>query len=351
MEKAGIGRPSTYASIIGTIVDRGYVQKNQSALVPSFTGMAVVQLLENHFGQLVDTGFTSKMEGSLDEIAEGKLPHLQFLRDFYLGKDGLKQQVADKEKKIKPEITRTVDVPHLKGVQIKIGRFGAYLIKDGAVEGEEGVHASIPEDVAPADLTTEQTDQLIEISEKGPQSIGQNPATGEAIYCLTGRFGPYVQLGEVSELSPKPRRASIPKGFDPKAVTVEQALQWLSLPRDLGLHPVKQKPIQCNAGRFGPYVVCDGDYRSLKKEDDVYTVTLERALELLAQEKKGRATAALIREVGPHPKDKKAIGLYEGKYGPYVKHGTKNASLPKDSDPAALTVAQAVELLAARKKK
>ena len=348
MEKAGIGRPSTYASIIGTLVDRDYARKVANALTPSFTGMAVTQLLETHFGQFVDLGFTSKMEASLDEIAEGNLEHLKFLKDFFLGKDGLKAQVDEKEKKIKPDVSRSVDVPHLKGVDIRIGRFGAYLVKHGQTGGEEGAHASIPEDVAPADLTAEQTDQLISISEKGPEPIGQHPDSGEFIYCLTGRFGPYVQLGEVTELQPKPRRASVPKGFDPKAVTIPQAVKWLSLPRVLGVHPEKQKPVSANVGRFGPYVVCDGDYRSLKKDDDVYTVTLARGLELLAQEKKGRGSATLIRDLGPHPEDQKAVGIYEGKYGPYIKHGSKNASLVKDSDPQKLTMEEAIALLDAR---
>ncbi len=351
MEKAGIGRPSTYASVIGTIVDRGYVRKNGPALIPSFTGFAVTQLLETHFDQLVDLGFTSKMEESLDEIAEGSLEYLKFLKEFYLGKTGLKQQVEDKEKKIKPDLSRSVDMPNLKTVEVRIGRFGAYIVKAGANEGDEEVHASIPEDVAPADLTTEQTDELISIQAKGPQPIGTDPATGEFLYCLTGRFGPYVQRGEVSELNPKPRRASVPKGIDPQLVTVEQALTLLSLPRDLGMHPTTKKMIAANTGRFGPYVVHDGEYRSLKKEDNVYTVTLERAVELLAMEKKGRGGANLIRELGPHPKDQKMVAIYEGKYGPYVKYGSKNASLAKDSDPQKLTLEEGLALLAARSPK
>lgn len=355
MEKAGIGRPSTYASILSTIMDRGYVRKVQNALIPSFTGFAVVQLLENHFEQLVDLGFTSKMENSLDEIAEGDREHIPYLKEFYLGKQGLLEQVKEKERKIKPEASRTVSLPHLQGVEVKIGRFGAYLVQKepgapsekAAEKGQESdeIHASIPEDLAPADLTREQMQELLEIQKRGPQPIGQNPETGEFIYCLTGRFGPYVQLGEVSETVPKPRRASVPKGFDPRAVTIEQALQWLSLPRLLGKHPQTGLPIQANNGRFGPYVVHDGNFRSLKKEDNVYTVSLERAVELLSQEKKGRGQASLIREVGQHPEDQKPVGVYEGKFGPYVKHGKDNASLRKEQDPATLTLEQAMELL------
>ncbi len=343
MERAGIGRPSTYASIMSTIIDRGYVRKVQNALIPSFTGFAVVQLLENHFDQLVDLNFTSRMEQSLDEIAEGELESLPYLKEFYLGKSGLLEQVKEKERKIKPDVSRTVVLPNLQGVEVKIGRFGAYLVQNEKQENE--VHASIPEDVAPADLSFDQMQELLEIQKKGPQPIGQHPDTHEFIYCLTGRYGPYVQLGEVTEDQPKPRRASVPKGVDPRSVTIPQAVQWLSLPRTLGLHPQTTKPVQANNGRFGPYVVHDGNFRSLKKEDNVYTVTLERAVELLAQEKKGRGQAQLIREVGPHPEDAQPIGLYEGKYGPYVKHGSTNASLHKDQDPAQLTVEQAVALL------
>jgi DNA topoisomerase-1 len=361
MEKAGIGRPSTYASIIATVIDRGYVRKVQNALIPSFTGFAVVQLLENHFEQLVDLNFTSKMEASLDEIAEGDREWLPYLKEFYLGKNGLLEQVKEKERKIKPEASRTVQLHNLDGVEVKIGRFGAYLIqkdpaagdkvaekkadKRGKAEDRDEVHASIPEDIAPADLSPEQIHELLEIQKKGPQPIGQHPETKEFIYCLTGRYGPYVQLGEVSELNPKPKRASVPKGVDPRAVTIPEAVKWLSLPRTLGMHPADGKPVVVNNGRFGPYVVHEGNFRSLKKEDDVYTVALPRALELLAQEKKGRGGASLIREVGPHPEDQKPIGLYEGKYGPYVKHGSKNASLRKDQDPAKLTLEEAIALL------
>jgi DNA topoisomerase-1 len=341
LEKEGVGRPSTYASIIDTILHRGYVRKVGNALVPSFTGFAVTQFLEKHFERIVDISFTSKMEQSLDDIAEGNLESLPYLKNFYLGKTGLSEQVKEREKQIDPDESRSVDLGIVQGVQVKIGRYGPYVVADD-------VHASIPEDIAPADLNAELVKDIIEQSKKGPQSIGQDPKTGLDIYCLLGRFGPYVQLGQVTEEAPKPRRASVPKGIDLKTVTLAQALQWLSLPRELGLHPVSNEPVLTNNGRFGPYVVHQKDFRSLKKEDNVYTVTLERALELLAQEKKSRAGAAQLREVGAHPSDGKPIGLYDGKYGMYVKHGDVNATLPKDVKPEDLTVEQAVALLAER---
>jgi len=345
LEKAGIGRPSTYASIIGTIIERGYVKKVGSALIPTFTGFAVIQLLRKSFQEFVDTGFTSKMEQSLDEIAEGSIDWLPYLKQFYSGQKGLRKQIEEKEKSIDPDESRTLDLPHLKGVAIKIGRYGAYVVKESGKD-EEDVHVTIPEDIAPADLTEHKIDELIEISAKGPESIGKDPKTGQNIYCLTGRFGPYVQLGETPEdKKVKPRRASIPKGVEMKNVTLELALQWLSLPKELGNHPTTGKPVLSNAGRFGPYVMHDGDFRSLKKEDNVYTVTLARALELLSQEKKGRGGSTLVKDLGKHPKDEKPIQIYDGRYGMYVKHGSTNVSLPKEVPTEAVTLDIAVKLL------
>lgn len=367
LEKVGIGRPSTYASIISTLIDRDYVRKNGNALIPSFTGIAVTQLLVKHFNHLVDAKFTSEMERSLDEIAGGTKESLPYLRAFFLGKDGLRAQIASKDKGIDPGESRTLDLPHLKGVDVKIGRYGAYVIQPGQ-KGAEEIHASIPEDIAPADLTEEKIAEIIEISAQGPKPIGEDPKTKQNIYCLTGRFGPYVQLGPTPELSPeqaketdkkkikammaelpKPRRASVPKGVDPREVTIEQAVKWLSLPRELGSHPETKNPVLANNGRFGPYVQNGTDYRSLKKEDDVYTVTLARAMELLNQPKQGRASSKVLKELGPHPEDQKPMQILEGKFGPYIKHKSTSASIPKEQAPDSVTVEQAVELLKVRK--
>lgn len=367
LEKVGIGRPSTYASIISTLIDRDYVRKNGNALIPSFTGIAVTQLLVKHFNHLVDAKFTSEMERSLDEIAGGTKEYLPYLQAFFLGKDGLRAQIASKDKGIDPGESRTLDLPHLKGVDVKIGRYGAYVIQPG-VKGAEEVHASIPEDIAPADLTAEKIAEIIEISAQGPKPIGLHPDTKQPIFCLTGRFGPYVQLGPSPELTPeqaketdkkkvkammaelpKPRRASVPKGVDPREVTIEQATKWLSLPRELGIHPETKTPVLANNGRFGPYVQNGTDYRSLKKEDDVYTVTFARAMELLMQPKQGRASSKILKELGPHPEDQKPIQILEGKFGPYVKHKSTSASIPKDQTPESVTVEQALELLKTRK--
>ena len=354
LEKEGVGRPSTYASIIGTIQDRGYVRKEGSALIPSFTGIAVVQLLERHFSQLVDYGFTSDMEEKLDGIAIGEVKFLDYLKSFYSGKKGLKSKVESEDKNIKPDESRTI---HLEGeygaVDIKVGRYGPYVIAGG--KGSEEVHASIPEEIAPADLKPTDVDELIEMSKRGPEPIGHHPDSGEPIFCLVGRYGPYLQLGEKTDENPKPKRASLPKGSTPKTVDMGEAVKLLSLPRELGNHPDSGKPVMANQGRFGPYVMHDGDFRSLKKEDDLYEVELARALELLAQPRASRG-ATPVKEFGRIEELKKKITIYDGKYGPYIKAGTKNIGLPDDikSDPKkieALTEKQVIEIVKKASKK
>jgi DNA topoisomerase-1 len=315
LEKEGVGRPSTYASIIGTILDRGYVRKEGPALIPTFTGMAVIQLLERHFDHLVDYSFTSEMEESLDKIAYGEEDWLKYLTKFYKGKAGLAKRVEEQDKKIKPEESRTIQIEKDGEIlDIKVGRFGPYVVEKN---GKEEVHASIPEDIAPADLSPSQIKDLIENQANGPVPIGKDPKTKQNIYCLVGRYGAYFQLGEVTEENPKPKRASLPKGKDPKTVTVEEAVEALSLPRELGNHPETGKPVLANNGRFGPYVMCDGVFRSLKKEDNLFTVDLKRAIELLSEEKSAaRRGIKTLREFGMVAKLKKKASILEGKYGP-----------------------------------
>lgn len=354
LEADGIGRPSTYASIIGTIIERGYVQKQGQALVPTFTAFAVIGLLEHHFPKLVDLKFTARMEQSLDDIAEGHAEWLPYLRQFYLGKDGLLKQVEAREKKIDPAGARTLEVEGLGGITIRIGRFGPYVEVE---RNGELLRASLPKDAAPADLTVERVEELLRQKREGPDVLGHHPQTGEPILVLSGQYGPYVQLGGVTEAHPKPKRASLPKGVKPEDVTLELAVGLLSLPRLLGSHPETGGKVFAGQGRFGPYIVHDQgkagkDYRSLKGEDQVLTVQLPRALELLAQPKQARgrrAAPAALKELGPHPADHKPVAVYEGQYGPYVKHGTVSASIPKGGDPASVTLAEAVELLEAKR--
>jgi DNA topoisomerase-1 len=353
LEKEGIGRPSTYASIIGTILERGYVRKEGSALVPTFTGMAVIELLNKYFTELVDFSFTSSMEETLDKIAYGDADWVKYLEKFYKGKSGLAKKVQEQDKKIKPEESRTLLLEKAgEKIEIKIGRFGPYVVQG---TGKNEVHASIPEEIAPSDIQPKDIQDLLKLSKSGPKPIGVHPKTKENIYCLVGRYGAYLQLGEKTEDGPAPRRASVPKGIDPKNIDMETAVRLLSLPRELGVHPETKKPILANNGRFGPYVMHDGNFRSLKKDDDLYTIELKRALELLNEEKgAARGGAKLLKDFGLVSKLKKKVAIYEGKYGPYIKFGTKNITLPEDKrDPKliqSMTEADVASIVLARKK-
>jgi len=352
LESEGIGRPSTYASIIGTIIDRGYAQMRNKTLIPTFTAFAVSRLLEEHFPDLVDTGFTSRMEQTLDEIATGEAKWLPYLEHFYLGETGLAQQVKVREEDIDVALAKTVTLENLNGV-VKIGRFGPYI---EVQNGEEVVTASIPPDLTPADLTPDQVAKLIRQKLEGPDQVGIHPEFGEPIYLLLGNYGPYVQLGEKSEANPKPKRASLPKGTKPEDVTLEMATGLLALPRLLGEHPETGAKVKASLGRFGPYVVHDQgkegkDYRSIKAPDEVLTITLERALELLAEPKRGRgrgATKAPLKELGTHPEDQEPVNIYAGPYGNYIKHGKVNASLPEGETLETMTLDKALPVLAAK---
>jgi DNA topoisomerase-1 len=344
LESEGIGRPSTYAAIIGTVIDRGYVERSGNQLVPTYTAFAVTGLLERHFQSLVDTRFTARMEEELDEIAGGEAEWLPYLRNFFTGPTGLETLVREGELNIDPREASTIQLDDLQG-RVRIGRFGPFV---EVGEGDEAVTASIPDGVAPADLTRAQVAELVRAKAEGPEVLGHDPESGKPVYMLTGRFGPYVQLGSVEEAGPKPRRASLPKGTPPEAVSLEAALRWLSLPRTLGVDPATGKEVQAGIGRFGPFVVRDGDFRSLAPEDDVYSVSLDRALELLSQPKRAQRSKSVLREIGPHPEDGEVIAVYSGRYGPYVKHGKINASLPKGADPEAITMEKALKLIEER---
>jgi DNA topoisomerase-1 len=353
LENEGIGRPSTYASIIGTIIDRGYAQMTNNSLVPTFTAFAVTSLLEKHFPDLVDTSFTARMERTLDEISTGEAQWLPYLRQFYLGDKGLDTQVKQQESQIDPNEARMVELEGIDA-KVRIGRYGAYI---EVGNGEELVKATLPQDITPGDLDPEQVEILLRQKTEGPDKIGFHPETGEPIYQRIGPYGPYVQLGDETEANPKPKRASLPKGMNPQEVSLETAVNLLALPRLLGTHPETGAKIQANLGRFGPYVVHDQgkngkDYRSIKGDDDVLTITLGRALELLAEPKAGRGrgkTAAKpLRELGAHPEDGEPVNIYDGPYGPYIKHGKVNASLPEGETVEGIAMDVAVSALAAK---
>lgn len=345
MEKQGIGRPSTYASIIGTIQDRGYVKKVANALVPTFTAMVVTKLLSKHFPEYVDYDFTSAMEGALDEIASGDLDHEKYLSSVYLGEKGLKRQVEKREDSIDPDEARSVELEGLKQFSFRVGRYGAYVCRP---EGKEEVCASIPDNQFPGDITSEIANKLIDQKLNGADSIGEDPETSEPIYVLTGRYGPYVQRGESEAEGGKPKRMALPAGKEPDQVTLEEALFLLSMPRKLGVHPELGKDVKLGIGRFGPYVVVEKDYRSVPKAENLFQMTFEKAMDLLRQPKKGRGRAAPLKELGEHPQTGDPIQILSGKYGPYIKCGKTNVSLPEAEKPENIDRDRAIDLLAVK---
>ncbi len=352
LESESVGRPSTYASIIGTIIDRGYAQIRQKALIPTFTAFAVTDLLEKNFQELVDTKFTSKMEQTLDDIASGQEQWLPYLRNFYQGENGLENQVKQRETEIDALQAKVIALENLEGAIVKIGKFGAYIESQ---EGEEIVKSSLPEDLTPADLDPRQIETLLKQKKEGPTILGNDPETGFPVYLLIGTYGPYVQLGdEPIGKAKKPKTSSFPKGVQLEDIDLEMALDYLQLPRTLGEHPDTGKPVKAALGRFGPYVVHDQgkdgkDYRSLKKEDSVLTVTLERALELLAQPKSTRGARGKsktpLRELGNHPRDNEPINIYQGPYGVYFQHGKTNVKLPEGETVESMSLEKALTLL------
>lgn len=346
LEREGIGRPSTYATIINTIQERGYVRKQGQQLAPTFTAMAVTTLLEGHFPQLVDLNFTAQMEQTLDDIAAGDAEWLPYLREFYQGDEGLEDQVKQQEEKIDPREACTIRFSDLD-VDVRVGRFGAYLERIGESADGETIKASLPENVAPADLTRDEAEKIIRQKVEGAEALGHHPESGEPIYLRVGPYGPYVQLGEESDKG-KVTRTSLPKGITPENITVEQAVGLVGLPRTVGVHPESGKEIKAAIGRFGPYVMHNGEFASLKPTDDVLTITLPRALELFDLKKLGAGKRGLVRIIGNHPADGEPIEAYVGRYGPYVKHGELNAPVPKSISVDEITVEEAAKLLAER---
>jgi DNA topoisomerase-1 len=351
LESEGIGRPSTYATVISTIIDRGYVNLVNNSLIPTFTAFAVTELLEQNFPDLVDVHFTARMEQTLDDISRGEVEWLPYLKAFYSGDQGLETLVHERETQIDPTAARTVLLDDLDA-KIRIGRYGPY-VEIGT--GEESVKASIPADVPPADLNSEQIERIIKQKVEGPDKVGLHPDTGEPIFMRIGPYGPYVQLGEPTDDNPKPKIASLPKGTQPEAVTLEMAVGLLLLPRKLGQHPDTGASIKAGQGRFGPYIVHDQgkegrDYRSIKGDDDVLTVTLERALEMLAQPKAGRGRKKVdpLKELGAHPDDNESVAVFNGPYGLYVKHGKVNASVPEGVEVDAVTLEEALSWINAK---
>ncbi|MHB8834372.1 MAG: type I DNA topoisomerase [Candidatus Methylomirabilia bacterium] len=353
LEELGIGRPSTYASIIGTIVDREYAVKRGSALVPTPLAFAVVQLMLELEPTLVDYSFTAEMEAKLDAIALGELERTAFLDNFYRGNQpGLHAIVTGRATLIDPKRVGTIPIGEHEGqtIALRVGRFGPYLERGEA-------RASVPEGLAPDEITVDKALELLAAASQAEEPIGHAP-DGTPVFMRTGRFGPYVQLGgDTGDKKIKPKRASVFKSMDPRRLTVEQALLLLSLPRALGV-ATDGGTVVARPGRFGPYLektvpgVEKPETRSLKSEEQLLTITLEEALALFAIPKRARgraADAAPLRELGADPVSAAPIVLKNGNYGLYVTDGTTNASLPKDAKAEELTLAEAARLLADRR--
>jgi DNA topoisomerase I len=354
LEEREIGRPSTYASIIATIIDRGYVYKKGQAIVPAWLAFSVVRLLEEHFSQLVDYAFTADMEDVLDSIAAGNADRVDWLRRFYFGSG---DDTSNGSRAVLPEglhrmVTELGDIdardlatfPLTDSINVRVGRYGPYL------EDNEGKRANVPDDLPPDELTEEKALELLSRPAGEQRELGSDPASGNPLVVKEGRFGPYVTevLGEDS--NDKPRTASLFKSMDPGTMSLDEALSLLTLPRELGV--LEGEPVLASNGRYGPYIRHGNESRSLTEENDLFTVTMEQAVVLLAEPKRGRnqrAASAPLRELGDDPATGAPLVVKEGRFGPYVTDGTTNATLRKDDDPMQVTLDRASELLQIRR--
>ncbi|MDY5589752.1 MAG: type I DNA topoisomerase [Arcanobacterium sp.] len=362
LEEKGIGRPSTYASTISTIIDRGYVERKGQALVPTWLAFSVVRLLEENLPALVDYDFTADMERDLDEIAAGQEDRVQYLTDFYRGKNGekgLRDQVGSLGD-IDARAVNTITIGD--GIVVRVGRYGPYL-EETRSDGTEGRRASVPTGVTPDELTVEKAHEILDSAIQEDRVLGQDPATGYDLVVKDGRFGPYISevlpddavaytpTGKISKTKPKPRTASLLSSMDPNSITLTDALNLLSLPRELG--ESEGEMIMVHNGRYGPYMKRGSDSRSLSSDDQIFSITLEEAEEIFKQPKvRGRAAAKPpLAELGEDPVTGGKILLKDGRFGPYVTDGTVNASVPRSDDINQITPERAQDLLAARRAK
>ena len=359
MQELGIGRPSTYASIMQTIQDRGYVWKKGAALVPSFVAFAVVGLLEQNFTRLVDYGFTASVEEDLDDIAGGRRRGVDWLTRFYFGSDtgaeggiarsgGLKKLVSERLGDIDARGVNSIPLSATyagKPVVVRVGRYGPYLQADG----DGGERASLPDNIAPDELTQERVAELLS-APSSDRSLGPDPETGHTIMVKAGRYGPYVSMVLPEGSDEKPPTASLFASMTPETVTLEQARQLLTLPRVIG--ELDGEQVEARNGRYGPYLSKGTDSRSLDAEEKLFTISLDEARALFAQPKmRGRRGAAAppLKELGEDPSTGKPMVVKDGRFGPYVTDGETNASLRKGDDVDTLTDARAIELLADRR--
>jgi DNA topoisomerase-1 len=347
LEDLGIGRPSTYASIIATILDRGYVFKKGTALVPTFTAFAVTQLLEQHYGQLVDYDFTARLEDDLDRIAAGDEERVRWLTRFYKGvngEPGLRKLVTEHLDEIDARAINSVPIPG-SDIVARVGRYGVYLER-----GDE--RSTLPPDIAPDELTPARAEELLARQTEG-RTLGADPATGNAVVIRNGRFGPYVTEELPGESKAKPRTASLLPSMEPDSVTLDDALRLLSLPRVVGTAPDGEEVLAMN-GRFGPFIKKGTETRSLEHAEQIFDIDLDAALLLLAAPKQRRARGqakAPLRELGVDPSSGRPVVVKDGRFGPYVTDGEANASLRTGDTVEAITLDRAAELLAERRAK
>ncbi|MFZ9908934.1 MAG: type I DNA topoisomerase [Candidatus Nanopelagicales bacterium] len=346
LEARGIGRPSTYASILGTIVDRGYILRKGRALVPSWTAFAVIRLLEEFFTNLVDYAFTARMEEELDLVAAGQLQRSQALRDFYFGPEDLSAKGLVTLLEQLPDIdargNSTFEVAD-SGISVRVGKYGPYLER-----GEE--RASIPPDVAPDELTPERALAIL-TAPSTDRELGVHPETGLTIMVKTGRYGPYFTEVLPEDSTEKPRTASLLKSMEPSTVTLDDALKLFALPRVIGIDPSDNLEITAQNGRYGPYMTKGKDSRSLDTEEQIFTINLEEALAkyALPKTRRGAVVKPPLREVGLDPSTQLMMVIKEGRFGPYVTDGETNASLRVGDDIPTMSIERASELLSDRR--
>jgi DNA topoisomerase-1 len=357
MEELGIGRPSTYASVLGVLRDREYVRMEKQRFIPEDKGRLVTAFLEQFFKRYVEYDFTAALEEKLDLVSDGKLDWKEFLREFWKDFHAAVGEIAELRTTNVLDALNEALGPHIfpdKGdgsnprlcptcgsgqLSLKTGKFGAFIGCSNYPECRYTRQLGVSEGDGDAESTDKQ--------------LGLNPATGLAVWLKNGRFGPYVEELAAEGSGDKPKRSSLPKGWIASAMDLEKALRLLSLPREVGKHPDDGKVITAGLGRFGPFVLHDGTYANLENADEVFDVGLNRAVAILADKRAGggrpqRAAAAALAELGNHPEDGKPIRVLSGRFGPYIKHGDTNANVPKGKDPAAITLEEALALIAER---
>ncbi|WP_082908825.1 type I DNA topoisomerase [Microbacterium aurantiacum] len=382
LEEKGIGRPSTFASIIDVIINRGYVVKRGQALIPSWLAFSVVRLLEQHFPDLVDYDFTAALEDDLDAIARGEQSRVAWLKEFYFGSDahvGLRN-IVDNLGEIDARALNSTPIGDV--AVLRFGKYGPYLeVADPENPEGEPRRVNIPQDLAPDELTPAKAQELIDAPVAGDRVLGENPANGKLIIVKDGRFGPYVQeidppaeeevdpeTGEVRDAvvetpapkkrgtkkvaAPKPRTASLFKSMSVDEIDLDTALRLLELPREVGIDPESEQMITAQNGRYGPYLKKGTDSRTLSSEQQIFDITLEEALAVYAQPKYGaRAASSALKEFDADPTSGKPIKLKDGRFGPYVTDGEVNATVPRGEDAMEITFERAVQLLADKRAK